>query len=574
MPIIYTYPSVTPASADLLLLSDASASNATSKCTVGDIVSLVTALVPGGGTVTSVGFSTGTTGLSVTGSPITTTGTLTLAGTLIAANGGTGHASYAVGEILYASGATALTKLSAGSDTEVLTLAGGVPTWAAPTTGTMTSWTLAGGSGTPQTVSNGETATIAISGGALTSVAGATRTVTIGLPAYTGTTNVGYVPTGGSASTFLTGAGTWVAGETYDLNATTSGSDVNVNLTSTSGTDNSVVKLTAGTNITLTRLSGAEVQIDAASPSSGIYSGSGSLSGATTVTTGINDLTFTATTGDITFNNNVAPNPVMIIDGATNTIGMGGNANLTDQLSIYNQVGSGNTTSLGIQGNNTTGNQIGMDVAVTGASTTNTALKLASSAAGTNYALVTAGGNSGFGTVTPEGILHTADATATNILQRGVNDRNGTNVYVRKSRGTVGSEANVVTGDNIGTISFRPYYGDFDNTAVSIYAEVEETVGTNITPGRLVFATAAAGANTTTDAMVIDSGQAVGIGTDPVATALLQVSSTTKGFLPPVMTTAQKNAISTPAEGLIVYDVTLHKLCVRVAAAWETITSA
>lgn len=55
--------------------------------------------------------------------------------------------------------------------------------------------------------------------------------------------------------------------------------------------------------------------------------------------------------------------------------------------------------------------------------------------------------------------------------------------------------------------------------------------------------------------------------------AKLQIDSTTKGFLPPRMTTAEKNAIATPAEGLIVYDTTLRKLCVRGAATWETITS-
>ena len=43
-----------------------------------------------GGTVTSVAASGGTTGLSFTGSPITTSGTLTLTGTLVVANGGTG----------------------------------------------------------------------------------------------------------------------------------------------------------------------------------------------------------------------------------------------------------------------------------------------------------------------------------------------------------------------------------------------------------------------------------------------------------------------------------------------------
>jgi hypothetical protein len=57
------------------------------------------------------------------------------------------------------------------------------------------------------------------------------------------------------------------------------------------------------------------------------------------------------------------------------------------------------------------------------------------------------------------------------------------------------------------------------------------------------------------------------------ASALLQVDSTAQGFLPPRMTTTQKNAIGTPAAGLIVYDTTLNKLCLRTASAWETITS-
>jgi hypothetical protein len=57
------------------------------------------------------------------------------------------------------------------------------------------------------------------------------------------------------------------------------------------------------------------------------------------------------------------------------------------------------------------------------------------------------------------------------------------------------------------------------------------------------------------------------------ASAQFQVDSTTRGFLPPRVTTTQKNAIATPAAGLVVYDTTLGKLCVRGAAAWETITS-
>jgi hypothetical protein len=59
----------------------------------------------------------------------------------------------------------------------------------------------------------------------------------------------------------------------------------------------------------------------------------------------------------------------------------------------------------------------------------------------------------------------------------------------------------------------------------------------------------------------------------PDASAQVDVASTTKGFLPPRMTTTQKNAIASPAAGLVVYDTTLGKLCVRGASAWETITS-
>lgn len=64
----------------------------------------------------------------------------------------------------------------------------------------------------------------------------------------------------------------------------------------------------------------------------------------------------------------------------------------------------------------------------------------------------------------------------------------------------------------------------------------------------------------------------VGTPTD-VPSSKLTIESTTQGFLPPRMTTAQKNAIASPAVGLVVYDTTLAKLCVRTASAWETITS-
>jgi len=43
-------------------------------------------------------------------------------------------------------------------------------------------------------------------------------------------------------------------------------------------------------------------------------------------------------------------------------------------------------------------------------------------------------------------------------------------------------------------------------------------------------------------------------GSQPDASAMLDVKSTTQGFLPPRMTTTQRDAISSAATGLIIYN--------------------
>jgi len=77
-----------------------------------------------------------------------------------------------------------------------------------------------------------------------------------------------------------------------------------------------------------------------------------------------------------------------------------------------------------------------------------------------------------------------------------------------------------------------------------------------------------------TSALRIANSRNILLGTSTdIASSKLTIESTTQGFLPPRMTTTQKNAIASPAAGLVVYDSTLGKLCVRTASAWETITS-
>ena len=101
----------------------------------GQITSAGNIAISTGGTVTSIDVSGGTTGLTTSGGPVTSSGTITLAGTVNATHGGTGQTTYATGDILYASATNTLSKLSVGTNGYVLTLAAGVPTWAASTGG-------------------------------------------------------------------------------------------------------------------------------------------------------------------------------------------------------------------------------------------------------------------------------------------------------------------------------------------------------------------------------------------------------------------------------------------------------
>ncbi len=73
---------------------------------------------------------------------------ITWSGTLALGRGGTGFSTYAAGDLIYASAINTLSKLAAGSNGDVLTLAGGVPSWSAPAGGGITIGTTSITSGT------------------------------------------------------------------------------------------------------------------------------------------------------------------------------------------------------------------------------------------------------------------------------------------------------------------------------------------------------------------------------------------------------------------------------------------
>lgn len=92
------------------------------------------------GTVTSINVSGGTTGLTTSGGPVTTSGTITIAGTLAATNGGTGLTSLGTGV------ATALGQNVTGSGGIVLATS---PTLTTPNLGTPSAATLTNATGLP-----------------------------------------------------------------------------------------------------------------------------------------------------------------------------------------------------------------------------------------------------------------------------------------------------------------------------------------------------------------------------------------------------------------------------------------
>ena len=70
--------------------------------------------------------------------------------------------------------------------------------------------------------------------------------------------------------------------------------------------------------------------------------------------------------------------------------------------------------------------------------------------------------------------------------------------------------------------------------------------------------------------LYIDAGNDnVGMGTNaPNASAKLAVDSTTQGFLPPRMTDAERDAIATPAAGLMIYDTTNNQMNYWNGSTW------
>jgi hypothetical protein len=185
----------------------------------------------------------------------------------------------------------------------------------------------------------------------------------------------------------------------------------------------------------------------------------------------------------------------------------------------------------------------------------------------TNQIYLATNGYVGFGTALPsakhsvvDGEIHVTVHSSSNFpLSRW-----------RRARGTEASPAPVLNGDVIGDWTCQAYNAGGFRNAGHIRYLVDGTPGATYVPSKIQLGTYDLSGNPNW-AFTINNIGNVSIGTgSPNAAALLHLASTTKGFLPPVMTTAQKSAISSPPAGLVVYDSNLSQLGLY-SAAWEAI---
>jgi uncharacterized protein (TIGR02145 family) len=127
------------------------------------------------------------------------------------------------------------------------------------------------------------------------------------------------------------------------------------------------------------------------------------------------------------------------------------------------------------------------------------------------------------------------------------------------------SNATAIGGGAIVTASNTIQLGS--NSVTNVNTSGTLTAG-NINTGGTISAVSINSSGTLT------AGQmTVGAAVSPVSSAVLEASSTTKGFLPPRMTTAQRDAISSAASGLVIFNTTTNGLEFKASTGWVSITT-
>jgi hypothetical protein len=189
--------------------------------------------------------------------------------------------------------------------------------------------------------------------------------------------------------------------------------------------------------------------------------------------------------------------------------------------------------------------------------------------------------------VSVNGLTGAVNLTTSNISE-------GTNLYFTNSRArqaisltTTGSSGASTYDNGTGVLNVPQYTLSglggvpttrtltINGTSYDLSADRSWTIVAGITgSGTTNYISKFSASDTIANSLLFDNGSGVGLGTASInASALFQMDSTTKGFLPPRMTAAQRGSISSPAEGLIVYQTdSVIGLYIYSNSTWRSLT--
>jgi hypothetical protein len=256
--------------------------------------------------------------------------------------------------------------------------------------------------------------------------------------------------------------------------------------------------------------------------------------------------------------------------GTSNTA-IGNNALLTNTSGAANTAIGASALQFNVSGGSNTA--VGLDALRTNVGSQNTAVgRDALRGSGTGSTNNTAIGYNALKSTTSSGnTIGGLSGTGNTAVGSGA----GSGITTGSNNITVGGGDGIVTGSNntlIG-VNARVSTSSFSNATVIGYNAVAQgDNSTAIGNGAIAAAnTIQLGSPSVTDVKTSGTITAAGMGlgvSAPNASAALEVNSTTKGFLPPRMTTLERDAIATPAAGLTVWNTTNTQLEVFDGSDW------